>query len=288
MFHRFRKGIATQFEQAGIPESEAVRLWGQEIIPMTYGLYSGGNLRFERRCRMTELVCYLRKSFVLESDSNMHSTFFVLLASSALLATPLAAQNAPPSISHCHLLQGTDSRLACYDTATGYLASEEDETTGSLAAEPETPEPRGLQWRISTEISALDGRSDVWLSIPSENTQRDQIGRPDRARLWVRCMQNSTSLFVTFNDFTPDNQNVRYRIDDGSPNSIWMVHMQGGEGIGLWSGRNAIPFIRRLFDRSTLVIGYRSYSNNSLEFEFNISGLQNRIDPLAESCEWSP
>ena len=48
VFHSFRKGVATQFEQNGIPENEAARLLGHEFNTMTYGLYSGGNIRFER------------------------------------------------------------------------------------------------------------------------------------------------------------------------------------------------------------------------------------------------
>jgi integrase len=48
VFHSFRKGVATQFEQAGIPENEAARLLGHEFNTMTYGLYSGGNIRFKR------------------------------------------------------------------------------------------------------------------------------------------------------------------------------------------------------------------------------------------------
>ena len=48
VFHSFRKGVATQFEQNSIPENEAARLLGHEFNTMTYGLYSGGNIRFER------------------------------------------------------------------------------------------------------------------------------------------------------------------------------------------------------------------------------------------------
>jgi integrase len=42
VFHSFRKGVATQFESAGIPEVIAARILGHKLKTMTYGLYSGG------------------------------------------------------------------------------------------------------------------------------------------------------------------------------------------------------------------------------------------------------
>jgi integrase len=42
VFHSFRKSIARQLEEAGVPENISARLVGHEILTMTYGLYSGG------------------------------------------------------------------------------------------------------------------------------------------------------------------------------------------------------------------------------------------------------
>jgi integrase len=42
VFHSFRKSIARQLEEAGVPENISARLIGHEIQTMTYGLYSGG------------------------------------------------------------------------------------------------------------------------------------------------------------------------------------------------------------------------------------------------------
>ena len=42
VFHSIRKGVATQFENAGTDEIAASRILGHEIKTMTYGLYSGG------------------------------------------------------------------------------------------------------------------------------------------------------------------------------------------------------------------------------------------------------
>ncbi|PSL19780.1 type VI secretion system-associated protein TagO [Shimia abyssi] len=181
----------------------------------------------------------------------------------------------------CHSIGNDTKRLSCYDSETKFKPNKPEAT-------PAKPVGVGKQWRLSQEDSLLDGRTDVWLSVTSENSQPNQIGRAEEARLWVRCMNNSTNVFVTFNDYTPDNQNVQYKLDDSAVAKKWMIHMQGGEGIGLWNGKSAIPYVRTFFGKETLVIAYKSYNNINLEFEFDISGLRDRIDPLAESCNWSP
>tara|TARA_Y100000815_G_C13263787_1_gene470341 strand:+ start:145 stop:801 length:657 start_codon:yes stop_codon:yes gene_type:complete len=188
----------------------------------------------------------------------------------------------------CHALSGAEDRLSCYDEATGYAPQEpvEEEAPEGLASD-DTPQ-QGGHWIYSDEESALDGRKDVWLSVLSENTQGNQINRPEKARLWIRCMQNSTNIFISFNNYTTDNQTVRYRLDDDGMKTVWMETMTGGEGIGVWSGSRAIPLIKSIFGKEKLVLGYSSYSSNNLEFTFDVSGLRARIDPLAESCHWQP
>lgn len=179
----------------------------------------------------------------------------------------------------CHVFPRDADRLKCYDQKSGYKSSQTKADSSSTV---------GNQWRLETQTSSLDGRTDVWLSVQSNGTQPNQIGQPERATLYVRCMNNSTNFFVSFNDYTPDNQTVRYRTDDSSVKKIWMVHMQGGEGIGLWSGGKAIPFVKALYEVETLVLAYESYNNLNLEFTFDISGLRAKIGELARSCNWKP
>lgn len=188
----------------------------------------------------------------------------------------------------CHALSLGEERLSCYDDATGYEPTAEEPNTPVTAQEVEPIVDDGEQWRFTNEKSALDGREDVWLSVTSQNTQPNQIGQTSRATFWVRCMQNKTNAFVLFNTYTSDDQTVRYRFDEESVKSIWMETMTGGEGIGVWSGGRAIPFIKDIFGKNELIIGYSSYSNNNLEFTFDVSGLRARIEPLAENCQWQP
>jgi integrase len=42
VFHSFRRGVATQFENKGVPEVIAARILGHEFPTMSFGTYSGG------------------------------------------------------------------------------------------------------------------------------------------------------------------------------------------------------------------------------------------------------
>lgn len=181
-------------------------------------------------------------------------------------------------------------RLTCYDRETGYrkeTTKSEEKTALSEEVEKPVAKPQGQQWRYSDDVSALDNRKDVWLSVSSKNTEGNSIGSPIRATLWVRCMENKTNVLIGFDRYTTENQNVKYKLDDEPVQKQWMETMRGGDGIGIWSGARAIPFIRKMFGKESLVIAYDTYTG-PVEFTFDISGLRARIDALAKGCEWKP
>ena len=205
----------------------------------------------------------------------------------ALLFFPSVVSADEKMIEKCHQISTDLERLKCYDKETGY---NETTTEPEEIAEPKPEpsiEPEGKQWRYSEERSALDNRKDVWLSVISDNTEGNSIGSPIRATLWLRCMENTTSVLIGFDRYTSDNQNVRYKFDNESVQKQWMQTMRGGDGIGIWSGSRAIPFIKKMYGKERMVVAYDTYTG-PVEFTFNIAGVQERIAPLAEACEWKP
>lgn len=217
----------------------------------------------------------------------------------SLMLTPISSLTLAEegaSLETCLDIQSDAARLQCYDSVAGFQTDATDSTPqfafpkNSLTTDQEADGPdetQGDQWREAQKESALDGRKDVWLSVKSKNSQPNVVGSPERAILWVRCMENTTNIFVTFERYTSENQNVRYRIDQQPVQSKWMQTMRGGEGIGLWSGSSAIAFARELFNHNDFVVSYDTYTG-PVEFEFDISGLRDRISSLARSCQWDP
>lgn len=209
-----------------------------------------------------------------------------------LLMLPNIVLSEDSSFADCHAMSTNYIRLMCYDKKTGYTKPKVDEaedqkvTAAPVPTIPK-PEPQGKQWRYTDETSALDNRKDVWLNVTSKNTEGNAIGSPTRATLWVRCMEDRTNLLIGFERYTTDDQSVKFRLDDGSIQTQWMESMRGGDGMGIWSGSRAIPFIRNMFGKEEMVIAYNTYTG-PVEFTFDISGLRERIGPLASACNWKP
>ncbi len=214
---------------------------------------------------------------------------FSILAAISLFPAVAAANE--PQFEECHKMSTGYIRLMCYDKETGYnnkSGTTSEARDKAAEAAPSSPsESAGTHWRYSQEQSALDNRKDVWLSVTSKNTEGNSIGSPIRAILWLRCMQNKTNVLIGFDRYTTDNQNVRYKFDDEAVKKQWMEASRGGDGIGIWSGARAIPFIRQMFGKKRMVIAYNTYSG-PVEFTFDISGVRARIEPLAKECEWTP
>ncbi|MFT7446978.1 MAG: type VI secretion system protein VasI [Glaciecola sp.] len=208
----------------------------------------------------------------------------------ALLLFPSVVAADEERFDKCHQMSTDNIRLMCYDKETEYSKTtddpEEKEDVAQVEPKPAT-EPEGKHWRLSGERSALDSRKDVWLSVISDNTEGNSIGSPIRATLWLRCMENKTNVLISFDRYTTDNQNVRYKFDDESVEKQWMETIRGGDGIGIWSGSRAIPFIKKMYGKERMVVAYNTYSG-PVEFTFNISGVRARIDTLAKECEWTP
>ncbi|MFG6082232.1 type VI secretion system-associated protein TagO [Paracoccus litorisediminis] len=215
-------------------------------------------------------------------------------AAAAFFLGPLFASAAEPQ--SCHEQHLPLPRLLCYDKSTGYTPPEQGAPGKAIgpasdvkpSSETVDVEDKGVQWNLSTQKSEMDGRSDVWLRLESENTQPNQIEDREHATLWIRCMQNKTNLLVTFNDYVSEGQQVRYKLDDQNPKSIRMEDIKGGDGIGVFSGAESIALVREFYGKKRLVIAYRSFGNMNLEFTFDIAGLKARIGPVAESCGWKP
>ena len=125
--------------------------------------------------------------------------------------------------------------------------------------------------------------ANEFLSIGSRGT--------DRPILYIRCMENTTSMVLTASDmlFASDFDGfgrVRYRVDD-RPAGIWsMQKTRSNKSLGFWSGRKSIPAIEELFGGDVLRVRFARLNETPAEVTFNITGLEQQIAPLREACNW--
>ena len=145
-------------------------------------------------------------------------------------------------------------------------------------------------WALTEDKSALDDSRTVVLSINSEEPIRGQFGPPGPAVMYLRCMENSTVLYLWLNDlFLSDIQgfgSVDYRIDDGKAASLRMEGSTDNKALGLWNGGASIPVIKKLIDGKRVVFRATPFNESPVEFSFDLSGLDAAIAPLKEACSW--
>lgn len=189
-----------------------------------------------------------------------------LLATYSLAAAEDAAK--------CAKIDNPDDRLNCFD---------------SLYKEVTEPETKGA-WKSSITTSPLDDTETVVLTLQSDDAIRGAYGNSGPADILIRCKENTTSVFLIFNDhFMSDIQGlgrVDYRIDQQKPSSKRMNVSTDNKALGLWSGGTSIPWIKDLMSGSKLYVRATPFSESPVEANFTILGLDESIEPLRKACNW--
>ena len=196
-------------------------------------------------------------------------TFLVVVATSS----QIMAQG----VEECVAIEDPNDRLNCFDQA---FIKSETKPSNSVSA-----------WQLRTETSLLDDSTSVFLSIFSKEPILNRFGSGGPAQLTVRCLENTTSVVVNFAGlFMSDIQGrgrVDFRVDDNPPDNINMRVSTNNQALGLWKGGQSIPFIQtHLLGGDSLYLRATPHSESAVEMQFNISGLDEKIGPLREACNW--
>lgn len=178
----------------------------------------------------------------------------------------------------CAKISSDLDRLACYDKEVG-------RTPTALPAAS-----KGA-WLVNSEKSALTDKTDVYLSVASDEIVDCGWNRGDKIRLFVRCLDNATSLIVAtqchmtssgYNDYG----DVTYRLDDEKARTVGMDASTNNRSLGLWNGGKSIPVIKQMFGKTKMIVKMTPYGENPFTATFTISGLEEAVKPLREACAW--
>ncbi|MEN0652416.1 MULTISPECIES: type VI secretion system-associated protein TagO [Hyphobacterium] len=148
---------------------------------------------------------------------------------------------------------------------------------------------RGRQWQSSTWRSELNDFQNYSLSLTSAAPVYDRYGRRYDVRLILRCMENTTAMYVDAGDYLGlDTISVQMRIGDGDAFTRRAAISTDRESFGFWNGGQSIPIIRMMMaeDADRMVFRYTPYSESPQTVTFDISGLDVRIVQLREACHW--
>lgn len=205
----------------------------------------------------------------------MHIPIFiaVTLAAVVMLPSDLHAQDA----SSCVIIENSEERLQCFDQAF------------ATTEEPATPELKS-DWSVRTDVSPLDDSKSVYLSVTSTSPIMGRYGRFVYGSLNIRCFEHTTSVYTIWGGhFMSDYRGggrVHYRIDDNPAAFATMRESSNNEALGVWTEVGSLRFIQRMFGGNSIYMRASPYNESPVEMTFNITGLEEAIEPLREACGW--
>lgn len=198
---------------------------------------------------------------------------FVLVLTITVPGTVLA------SVDDCIRLESDLDRLACYDRASGRIPkTEKIDISGSA-------------WRVVSEVSKLTDDPTVTLMVRTPEAVSCGFRRPQPMSLYLRCMENTTSLFfagechLTSSDYN-DYGHVDIRLDNDKSFTSRMKESTDNKALGLWNGAASIPVIKKMFGKNRLVARMTPFNESPITIEMDVTGLDAAIDPLRKACGW--
>jgi len=203
--------------------------------------------------------------------------FSLVLPIAALLsagALPIVAhaQDKPEA---CAAMPDAGERLLCYD---------------GIFREKVSPSTSTGKWKLTTAKSQIDDTETNTLTLESEESIPGRFGGREHATLIIRCQENVTAAyFIMGGHFLADiegHDKVTYRVDDQRAVTEAFATSTDNMALGKWSGGSAIPFIKKLGGGRQLVIRVTPYNESPKTATFNISGIDDALQPVRKGCNW--
>lgn len=196
----------------------------------------------------------------------------------------------------CSAIADDAERLKCWDAVfppTAAASSSDKAINDSLVRAGQVPDNGQFgAWNIRTEKDAMTDATNVHLTTRSKQPVPGRFGSEDFATLFIQCRDNTTSFVVHFGGaFMSSSRydsygDVAYRVDNRKPGKLSMEESTSHEHLGLWDGGSSIPVIKSLAGGTTLLMEATPYSENPIQLEFDITGLEGALQPLRKACGW--
>ncbi len=211
---------------------------------------------------------------------------WLVLPLSAALTLPAAAAPSDEEMLHCAGLAAPDERLECFDQLAARSKPEPTADAPDVAADIiHGP------WLIRTSRSRIDDSPLVLARV--EATDEVAVGltsRLIRPTFWIRCVENVTALGITFERAVMADMDgggeVTFRLDDEPAFKRNLIESSNNRSLGLWSGAAAIPFIKEMLGKRTLLARVRPFNSARVLVEFEIAGIEEAVKPVRAACGW--
>lgn len=196
----------------------------------------------------------------------------------AIAALPFMGAVSVAQPDQCIDIQNDLDRLACYDREVGRTPTVEPIVEGEHA------------WSVRSETSEMTDDTNVYMAVRSEDPPQCRFGNQDAVMLMIRCLENRTSIFFHTGCHMTDSSYSNYgdvdiRLDDDPAETVSMNSTTTNDALIVSSGR-AIKLAKKMFGKKRLLARMMPYGESPMTTRFDISGTEEAIEPLRETCGW--
>jgi len=177
-------------------------------------------------------------------------------------------------IAKCAGKEGDASRLICYDDLAKSIGVDK----------PKVITKSKGKWVVSESKSPIDDSITVTMMLDASDTIINPYGQFTRPTLILRCSENKTNAFISWDMFLGTN-NIRVlnRIDKQKAKTrSWYIST---DNKAIFAPKN-IAFIKSLFGHEKLLQQLTPYGESPKTTSFEIGGLKEAIKPLRKACGW--
>lgn len=183
------------------------------------------------------------------------------------------ASVADKDFAKCASVEGDLARLDCYDKL-----AVKHKLNGPQVISAESKDLG--KWDVKTEINPIDDSKTILLALKSDSAE-SRYGEP--VYMVIRCMSNTTDLFISWNDFLGSEASVLTRVGDSKAvTSVWSLSTDKKASFH----PNSISFIKDLVKSNKFIAQITPYNESPVTATFDTSGLSNALKPLRETCKW--
>jgi len=191
-----------------------------------------------------------------------------------LLALPaLAFAVDDKEIAECAAQTNTVTRIGCYDA----LAERH-----SLAPHVENSTPQGTgKWQTSTDVDPLNDKN-IYLATLTATSGRNKWNKP--ISLTVRCSDNTTELFINWNDFLGSDAYTTIRIDkEKATKANWTLST---DKVAAFYPGSPVSILKKLAGSKSFIASVTPYNESPVTAVFDTNGAAAAFADIRKGCGW--